>query len=135
MDISLSVHILAFIRHYNVCVSRPCFNTAARLLRLMYIHTDFLLKKETRLFYVELLFVFSIGCPKWHTSKRRPEEVFSWQMRGRKGKMRLPNKHITKQQLPFDVLFLTFLCFSKYICLETTVKLHSTIANRGKKGL
>jgi len=45
--------------------------------------------------------------------------------------MMLLNKHITKQQLPFDVLFLAKL-FSKYICLEITIKLPSPAASRGR---
>lgn len=133
MDISLRVHILVFPCHHNVWVSRPRFRTAAHLLSLMYIHIDFLLKKETR--HIQLFFLLSTGCPKWHTSKRRPEEVFSWQTRGRKGKVKIPNKQITKWQLCFDVLFLTFFWFSKYICLETTIKLLSTAASREKKEL
>lgn len=48
MGISVCVHILVFVRHYNVCVSGPCFGTAAVLLWVMYIPIDFLLKKETR---------------------------------------------------------------------------------------
>lgn len=72
MAISVCVHILVFVRHYSVCVSGSCFRTAALLLWVMYIPIDFLLKKETT-------HIFSVlaWCPKWNTSKRKPEEVFS----------------------------------------------------------
>lgn len=45
-------------------------------------------------------------------------------------KMILPNKHITKHQLIFDLSGYIFL---KYICLETTIKLLSLEASMGKK--
>lgn len=55
-------------------------------------------------------------------------------MRGKKKKMMLPNKHITKWQLPFDVLFQANFFFSKYICLETTIKLLSPVETKGEGG-
>lgn len=49
-------------------------------------------------------------------------------------KMILPNKHITKHQVSFDLIFLaTFFFFFTYICLETTIKLLSLEASMGKK--
>lgn len=48
-------------------------------------------------------------------------------------KMILPNKHITKHQVSFDLIFLATFFFSTYICLETTIKLLSLEASMGKK--